>query len=161
MAEKKSKSKTATAAKKSVSKPAAAKSAAAKAPPAKSAPSKPITSKPIALQTVARKPAKSQSKATKTIAKRAALNGRPQSAAQRPRASDTATFYFIAGQVDARISVQKPSDAAGASLSGSFDEVKDKAVDHLIELVDMLERRLWEIKRAQDFASYQALTEGE
>jgi len=159
MAAKKSKGKAAA------SKPAAKKPAVSKAPPSKVTAPKPATGKPVALQTVAKKTtpskaaAKSSIKSGKNVAKRAALNGSAQSVIESPKPADTETFYFVVGHMDAQISNQRLANHDEVASSESFDEVKDKAVDHLIELVDLLERRLWEIKRSQDFASYLALRE--
>ncbi|MBI2827330.1 MAG: hypothetical protein HYX69_21870 [Planctomycetia bacterium] len=69
------------------------------------------------------------------------------------------TYYFVVTSANARISTAKPPSAERVETAGSFREVKDKAVDHLIELIDALERRLWEIKRSQDYAEYQAQLE--
>jgi hypothetical protein len=142
----------------------AVKAAPAKAAASKSASPKPASSRPTALQTVSKKPAtaksaKSTPKPSKTAAQRAAINGRAQSTTQRPGEPETETFYLVVSHMDARISNEKLLGGAEIASSDSFAEVKDKAVDHLIALVDLLERRLWEIKRAQDFASYQALVE--
>lgn len=147
------------------SKPAASKPAPAKAvaPKEKATSAKPAAGKPIALQTVAKKSAggkaaKPTAKKGKSGAKRAALNGRA-AGIESPKPADSETFYFVVGHMDAQISNQRLPSATEIASSDSFDEVKDKAVDHLIELVDLLERRLWEIKRSQDFASYLALRE--
>jgi len=76
-------------------------------------------------------------------------------------AAQSASFYFVVGPQDASISDQKPTDVAAIHASDSFEEIRDKAVDHLIALVDLLEQRLWQIKRAQDFAEYQGIVDAE
>jgi len=172
MAAKKSKEKAAAATKPApvaAAKPAAKKSAspkaAAKASTVKPAAGKPAPGKPVALQTVAKKSTspkavtRQSGKGSKSTAKNAALNGLAPSATESPKPADSETFYFVVGHMDAQISNQRLPSAHEIASSANFDEVKDKAVDHLIELVDLLERRLWEIKRSQDFASYLALRE--
>jgi hypothetical protein len=165
MAAKKSKAKAAAATKSDVKKPAVSKAAAPKVAAPKTVAPKRSAGKPLALQTVAKKAtapkaaAKSSAKIGKSVAKRAALNGSAQGAIESPTPTDNEMFYFVVGHMDAQISNQRLSSAQEIASSDSFDEVKDKAVDHLIELVDLLERRLWEIKRSQDFASYLALRE--
>jgi len=174
MAAKKSKGKAAAATKPEADKPApsaSSKAATKKVAPPKAAPSKaavkspatkPAAGKPVALQTVAKKstsPKAAVKKPAKSVAKAATLNGSAQSAIETAKPTDSDTFYFVVGHMDAQISNQRLPSAHEIASSESFDEVKDKAVDHLIELVDLLERRLWEIKRSQDFASYLALRE--
>ncbi|HEY2837585.1 MAG TPA: hypothetical protein VGJ26_00435 [Pirellulales bacterium] len=163
MAAKKSKVKAAVATKPATSKSAPTKGAAAKVATTKPAAAKTGAGKPTALQSVGRKATpKAKGKvppAPSKGAKRAALNGRPQSALEKSKAPDSETFYFVVGHMDAQISNERLPSANEIASSESFHEVKDKAVDHLIALVDLLERRLWEIKRSQDFASYQALRE--
>jgi hypothetical protein len=167
MAAKKSKVKAASPTKPATvasSKPAAKKSTPPKAAP-KASTAKPTSGKPVALQTVAKKSTspktvtKKPVKSGKSNTKSAALNGSAQSAIETPKPTDSETFYFVVGHMDAQISNERLPSAREIASSESFDEVKDKAVDHLIELVDLLERRLWEIKRSQDFASYLALRE--
>jgi hypothetical protein len=179
MAAKKTKVKAAATTKPSTGKPASATGASSKPaakkvaptkvaltkPPAKSAAAKATAGKPVALQTIAKKSTSSKAagkkpvKTSKANAQGAALNGSAQSAIESSKPTDSETFYFVVGHMDAQISNQRLPSAHEIASSDSFDEVKDKAVDHLIELVDLLERRLWEIKRAQDFASYLALRE--
>jgi molecular chaperone GrpE (heat shock protein) len=63
------------------------------------------------------------------------------------------TLYIFADHEQLHISTEKPKAAAHIMTASSFDEAKEKAVDFLIEVIDNLERRLWEIKQASDLES--------
>jgi len=74
-------------------------------------------------------------------------------AKRTPASKNSDTFYIFVDHERLHISTEKPKSAAHVMTAGSFDEAKEKAVDYLIELIDGLERRLWEIKQSSDFES--------
>jgi hypothetical protein len=80
---------------------------------------------------------------------RAATNNRAKNEAD--------TFYVVVEHDEFRISANKPAAKSRVHVAGSFAEAKELAIESLIELIDGLEERLWQIKQSRDFANYQEL----
>ena len=74
-------------------------------------------------------------------------------AKRTPAGKNSHTFYIFVDYEELRISTEKPTSTAHVMTAGTFDEAKEKAVDYLIELIDTLERRLWQIKQSSDLDS--------
>ena len=108
---------------------------------------------PPAKAAAASKPAAAKTAAPKTTAAKPAAPKAPKRAA----ATAKAAFYFVAGDYEPRITDKKPKPGGSVLEFPSFEEAKDQAVEQLIDLIDRCERRLWEIKRAENFEQYQKL----
>jgi hypothetical protein len=63
------------------------------------------------------------------------------------------TIYIFVDRNQLHISTGRPKAVAEVMTAVGFDEAKEKAVDHLIEWIDGLERRLWQIKQSSDVES--------
>ncbi len=111
---------------------------------AKATKEKPQT-KAAAAPRATRKPAKSNGSAKTTT----------KSKQRAEQNSDV--FYLLVEHTDLRIVRERP--AMPASSAVTFGEARDMAIEHLIMMIDGLERSLWEIKRAADFEGYQGLLE--
>ena len=79
-------------------------------------------------------------------------------AAKAGSAKATPVFYFVIEDSEPRILETRPKSTGATAHFNGFDEVKDFAIDHLIELIDNCERRLYQIKRAENFQHYRQLT---
>ena len=72
--------------------------------------------------------------------------------AAAPANKNSEALYIYIERDQLHIATEKPKSTAHVLSAATFDEAKEKAVDYLIELIDALERRLWDIKQASDLA---------
>jgi hypothetical protein len=109
---------------------------------------------------IERKPPKpaSAKRSTAAAAGNKSRAGKVARAATNNRAmKDTSTFYVVVEHDEFRISAEKPAAKSPLHIAKTFTEAKELAIDSLIELIDSLEGRLWQIKRSKDFEEYQDL----
>jgi hypothetical protein len=109
----------------------------------KTAKAKPSDAPSVPKATAAKKPAPAASKKG-PVALRTAKS-------PKPAAKNSDKFYIVVEHSDLNISKQKPQSSVPVDSADTFHEAKEKAVDYLIELIDHYERRLWEIKRSNDY----------
>jgi hypothetical protein len=105
----------------------------------------------------AKKP-KASVKSARPKAGAASVSSRPVKAKARANKPKHA-FYFAMIDGEPRISKAPPAHAKQSLGFDTFDQVRQSALERLIETIEHLERRLWEIKRAATFEDYQNLRE--
>jgi hypothetical protein len=73
--------------------------------------------------------------------------------------ADTATVYqFDATKsVVPRVIATKAGRGPSPSEFASFEDVKDRAIDFLIDFIADCEQQLWDLKRSENYESYTAL----
>ncbi len=105
----------------------------------------PLTNK--AVKPAANKKAKASAPAKKKPKGPIALRSKESRAAE-PTAAEV--FYIFVEGENLQISKSRPKAAARVDSAAHLDEVKEVAVDRLIQWIDDLESRLWQIKQSAD-----------
>jgi hypothetical protein len=129
------------AAKAKSSKSAPAKSRAVK--PSKAAKAK--TSKPAAAPKKIKAPAKAKIKPVKAPAR---AQDQPAPADAQATGALVEVYYVLLDPLPPQIHTARPLAASEAVEFASFAEAKERAIDHLIELIEEAERRLHVLRRA-------------
>ena len=95
---------------------------------------------------------KAPKKAAKAAAGKSAKKSKP--AATAP--AEAETYYVSFALVPAEIH-DAPPPAASFAEFGSFDDARERLLEHLIEMIDLLEHRLHAVRRIGSFDEYRGL----
>ena len=142
--------------KKAVAKPAATSKPAAAA---KQAVVQSVAAKSKPPAKAATKPAAKKTASPTTAVKKSAAKTK---ASASPVAAKSAGqfFYFLSETIDPQVTPARPSlGHLGGQVSefAEFVDVRQHAIDYLVDLIDRCEVRLWQIKRADSLDVYQQL----
>jgi len=110
-------------------------------------------------RTASRTPAAATAKTTTTkkTPPKAARSSNRKPAVQVPANGATAYQFDIAKCAVPRVVVTKAGRSASPAEFASFEEVKDRAIDFLIDYIADCEQQLWDLKRAESYEAYTAL----
>ena len=76
----------------------------------------------------------------------------------KPKAAKKSAAYYLALTKDGP-SISRTPDKQGAVAFDTFEDARGYAAEILIEIIEQLERRLWDTKRSLTFEDYRALTD--